>query len=128
MGMIENQHKFSRMLFSLFDYLFSQGYEVRFGDAWRSTDKLAIPETSKKYSYQELLVHNGKSKIKYGKHNDRLAVDLIIHKNGKQLISEEYKPIGEKWEIIGGMWGGRFGIKKEEYNIKVGWDSSHFEL
>jgi hypothetical protein len=49
--------------------------------------------------------------LTYGKHNDRLAQDLIISKDGKQLKGEELRSIGEKWESLGGRWGGRFGLK-----------------
>lgn len=126
--LVSKQWKFSRILCYLLEYIFDQGYEVSFGDAWRSTDKLSVPGIDVKFSYQELLFYNGKTKVKYGKHNDRLAVDLLIYKNGKELTDEEYRFIGEKWESMGGRWGGRFGVKKEEYNSKIGWDRGHFEL
>lgn len=126
--LIENQIKFSKMIGEFIVWLNNEGYQVRFGDAWRSTDKLGVPGIDVKFSYQELLFYNGKTKVKYGKHNDRLAVDLLIYKNGKELTDEEYRFIGEKWESIGGRWGGRFGVKKEEYNSKIGWDRGHFEL
>lgn len=133
--MIQAQCKFASMIGELLIWLGAQGYECRFGDAWRSTDKLKVPtgapgfEDDAEYSYQELLFYNRKSKLTQGKHNDRLAIDLLIqHKNGKALTEEEYRPIGVKWEEMGGRWGGRFGVKKEEYDSKIGWDSNHFEL
>lgn len=132
--MIEKQLLFAKMIGEFIVWLCSQGYGCRFGDAWRSTDKLYVPggeegfEDDVKYSYQELLFYNKKSKLTYGKHNDRLAIDLIIHKDGKQLADSEYRPLGEKWESMGGRWGGRFGVKKEEFGTKIGWDSGHFEL
>lgn len=132
--LVQRQCKFASMIGELIVWLYSQGYECRFGDALRSTDKLKVPtgapgfEDDEEYSYQELLFYNKKSKLTYGKHNDRLALDLIIHKSGKMLTDEEYRPIGEKWETMGGSWGGRFGVKKENYNAKIGWDSNHFEL
>lgn len=132
--LIQKQCKFARMIADLVVWLVLQGYECRFGDAWRSTDKLKVPtgnpgfDDDVEYSYQELLFYNRKSKLTYGKHNDRLAIDLLIHKNGKMLADEEYRPIGEKWESMGGAWGGRFGVKKDEYSKKIGWDAGHFEL
>jgi hypothetical protein len=87
------------------------------------------------YSYQELLFYNQKTKLTYGKHNDRLAQDLIISKDGKQLKGEELRSIGEKWESLGGRWGGRFGLKLVEgkWTNKdgietIGWDAGHFEF
>lgn len=130
----ENQQKFSLMIAEFVVWLYSQGYTVRQGDAWRSTDKLFIPTGEKgfdddsSYSYQELLFYNNKTKLIYGKHNDRLAQDLVIEKNDIGISENEYRQVGEKWESMGGRWGGRFGVKKEEYITKIGWDSGHFEL
>lgn len=132
--LISKQCKFAGMIGELIVWIYSQGYMCRLGDAWRSTDKLKVPtgqpgfEDDEEYSYQDLLFYNKKSKVTYGKHNNRLALDLIIHKNGTQLQDIEYRVIGEKWEAMGGRWGGRFGINREEYDAKVGWDSGHFEL
>lgn len=135
------QFQFAKMIGELLVWLYAQGYQCQLGDAWRSTDKLYVPggeegfEDDEKYSYQELLFYNRKTKVTYSTHNDRLAIDLIIYKQKVSLTDdpvaltdEEYRPIGEKWEAMGGRWGGRFGIKKEEYNSKVGWDAGHFEL
>ena len=130
----QSQFQFAKMFGELLVWIYSQGYTCQFGDVWRSTDKLYIPtgqdgfEDDTQYTYQELLFYNKKSKLTYGKHNDRLAGDLIIYKDGKQFTDEEYRPIGEKWESMGGRWGGRFGIVKEEYNVKIGWDAGHFEV
>ncbi len=130
----EKQFQFTKIVGEFLVWLYQQGFQCRFGDAWRSTDKLCVPggnegfEDDNKYSYQELLFYNRKSKVTYSKHNDRLAIDLLISKNGKKLTNEEYRIVGEKWESLGGKWGGRFGIKKEEQNIKIGWDAEHFEL
>lgn len=130
----DKQCVFSKMLGEFLVWLYSQGYGCQMGDTWRSTDKLFVPTGGKgfdddvAYTYQELLFYNNKTKLVYGKHNDRLAADLIIRKDDKILAKEELRPIGEKWESMGGRWGGRFGVTKEEYDVKVGWDSGHFEL
>ena len=130
----DNQQKFSLMFAKFIVWLYEQGFTVRMGDVLRSTDKLFVPTGGKgfdddaSYSYQELLFYNNKTKLTYGKHNDRLAGDLIIEKNGSGILEEDYHLIGEKWESVGGRWGGRFGVKKEEYATKIGWDAGHFEL
>lgn len=132
--LLDNQFKFSKMIFDFGVWLYSQGYTVQQGDAWRSTDKLYVPggiegfQDDLKYSYQELLFYNQKTQVTYGKHNDRLAEDLLIWKDGKQLTKEQYRPLGEHWESMGGKWGGRFGVHKENYDTAIGWDSNHFEL
>lgn len=122
------------MIGELIVWIYSQGYACQLGDAWRSTDKLKVPtgqpgfDDDEEYSYQELLFYNKKSKVVQGKHNDRLAIDLIIHENEKPFTDSDYRVVGEKWESMGGRWGGRFGVKKEEYDTKIGWDANHFEL
>lgn len=128
--LLNRQWQFATMIGEFLVWLHNQGYNCRFSDAWRSTDKLKVPGADTLHTYQELLVYNKKSEKTYGKHNDRLALDLIIHKMGsiESLKSEEYRFAGEKWESMGGRWGGRFGVVKEEYNTKVGWDAGHFEL
>ena len=46
-----------------------------------------------------------------------LAGDLVLYINGVyQRDTEAYRPLGEKWESMGGTWGGRFG------------DGNHFSL
>jgi hypothetical protein len=132
--MKDKQFKFSKMIGELIIWSYSQGYTIQFGDFYRSEDKLYVPggiegfEDDERYSYQELLFYNRKTKVTHSTHNDRLAADMIFSKDGKRLIDEEYRPIGEKWESLGGRWGGRFGVKKEEYDVKIGWDANHFEL
>ena len=130
----ENQQKFSLLFAQFVVWLYEQGFTARQGDAWRGTDKLKVPtgapgfDDDEEYSYQELLFYNKKSKVTYGKHNDRLACDLIIEKDDQSISDADCRLIGEKWESIGGRWGGRFGVAKEEYTTKIGWDAGHFEL
>lgn len=136
MSLISKQLKFGEMLCELFSWMLANGYTYRLGDALRSTDKLKVPtgapgfDDDEEYSYQELLFYNKKTKVTQGKHNDRLAIDLIIHKreDNRPLTDKEYRPIGEKWEVLGGVWGGRFGVKRENYGTDIGWDAGHFEL
>ena len=127
MGMVDRQIIFSYEMAKLIIAMHDLGYGVRLGDAWRSTDPLTLPNSSTKASYQELLVINGKSKVKYGKHNDRLAIDLLLMMNGILAAEEEYRQFGVYWEGRGGVWGGRFGVKLADYPTKIGWDSNHFE-
>lgn len=128
MRLSEKQHKFSRMMVKLLSYIHKKGYEVSFEGFTRPNNKLKLPGTSKRMTYQELLKFNNRSKVTYGDHNKKIAGDLTIWKNGKILTPEQHRPIGEYWESIGGVWGGRFGIKRVDYAYKIGWDSGHFGL
>mgnify|MGYP001568947477 FL=1 len=116
MTLSEKQRKFSKLLAEFILKIYDMGFEVTFGHVYRDTDT------------QKRMVEAGLSKIMQSKHCDRLAVDFNIWV-GKQYTSDPqaYRPLGELWEKMGGSWGGRFGVKTEEYNSKVGWDSNHFE-
>lgn len=93
----QKQSRFALMLAQLIAWAYEQGYEVTFGDAYR--DPRVHGAQGIKASYSE-----GRSA-----HKQRLAVDLNLFKNGKFLqTTEEHRPLGEKWEAMGGTWGGRF--------------------
>ena len=102
---------------------------LTFGAVWRNNERLKCPKCKTRHSLQELLFFNGRSKIKRGgKHAQRLAIDLIVWRNGKPCWDgEPYRMLGEFWESLGERWGGRFGVKKKDYDVKVGWDPGHFE-
>jgi len=77
---------------------------------------------------QRHYVKIGKSKTYMSKHRQRLAIDLNMFIHGKYIRDgNKYRVLGELWEEIGGVWGGRFGVRREDYSVKVGWDSNHFE-
>lgn len=126
--MLERQFQFARMVGLLFTWMAEQEMTWVLGDAWRNTDKLQCCHCGREHSYQELLVYNGKSKTTKSKHCDRCAIDLIVFKDGKpQWTGEPYRQIGEKWESLGGRWGGRFGLTPDKYATNVGWDPGHLE-
>jgi|SRR3972149_9618391 len=113
----EKQRKFTLMVMRLIDYAYAHGYELTFGEAYRTEEQ------------QRLYVNQGLSKTMNSKHREKLAVDFNLFKEGKYLSDgNAYRTLGEFWESIGGRWGGRFGVKIEEYSIKVGWDANHFEV
>jgi hypothetical protein len=85
------------------------GYELTFGEAYRS------PEEAKR------LAKLGKGIIN-SLHTSRLAIDFNLFENGKYLTkSEDYKKLGDFWESLSGdnftcHWGGHFG------------DGNHFSI
>ena len=86
MTLREKQSKFARMVANLIIYIYQNGYEVTFGDAYA------------------LGGH-----VKNSLHYRRLAIDLNLFKDGKYLKkTEDHKRFGEYWESQGGSWGGRF--------------------
>lgn len=85
----EKQEKFSLMLSELIQYAYSQGYKIRLGHVMRCADCRTGSEVSL--------------------HKLKLAADLNLFKDGKFLsTTEDHLFLGEKWEAMGGSWGGRF--------------------
>ena len=92
----QKQRKFTRMVADLIVFAYDSGYELTFGEAWRTPEQAALNAKS----------GNG---ISNSLHGDRLALDLNLFKNGVFLTTtEDHRPLGEFWESIGGTWGGRF--------------------
>ena len=93
----EKQRKFALMVSKLITYAYEQGYELSFGDAYRSPEVFGRVGVRKGYGRAMSL------------HKERLAVDFNLFKNGRYLeTTEDHEPLGIYWESIGGSWGGRF--------------------
>ncbi len=118
---LSNQVEFTYDVSRLIDWAYDNGYGLSFGEAWRSQET------------QEIYYEQGKTKTLNSKHKERLAVDfnLFIGDGYFKYTDnpEDYRPLGEYWESLrkGNKWGGRFGVKKEDYDKEVGWDTGHFE-
>lgn len=96
MSLGEKQRRFTRMIADLIVYAYKNGYELTWGEAYRTPEQAAIN------------AQKGTG-ITNSLHCDRLAVDFNLFKDGKYLTStEDHLPLGEFWESIGGTWGGRF--------------------
>lgn len=95
--MREKQSRFAYMVSRLLTHIYSEGYQVTLGDAYRDPR-----------AFGALGITGG-----YGKKNSchklRLAIDLNLFRDGAFLSSTDaHKPFGEWWELQGGTWGGRF--------------------
>jgi len=90
MGILrDRQSEFAVMAAKLILHADKLGYEVTLGDAYRDP---RAPYGSKS-----------------SRHKSRLAIDLNLFKGGKYLQdTEDHRPLGEWWESVGGIWGGRF--------------------
>lgn len=89
----QKQSRFVRDVALLILFAESLGYELTFGDAWRS------PEERARRGFPDSL------------HGDRLAVDLNLFRDGHWLSSTKaHRPLGEFWESLGAdhHWGGHF--------------------
>jgi hypothetical protein len=109
MTLREKQSIFVFLISKLITFAYESGYELTFGECWRS------PE-------EALRLSNADKGIKNSLHTVRLAIDLLLFKNGKYLTkSTDYQVLGEWWERQSTTdytctWGGRFG------------DGNHFSI
>lgn len=102
--LLQKQQRFAHMVSFLIQQAEFMGYDVTLGEAQRS------PEQAKWNA------EHGKG-ISHSLHIVRLAIDLLLYKDGVWLNkTEDYTKLGEWWESQGGTWGGRFG------------DGNHFSL
>ena len=116
MKLSKKQRGFTLMVAKLVLFAYARGIELTFGEAYRTKEQ--------QYIHRK----RGTSRVRHSKHQDRLAVDFNIFIDNKYVRDKErYRLLGEKWEEIGGRWGGRFGVAPDEYETKVGWDAGHFE-
>ena len=96
MTLSEKQQLFVYMIAQLISFAQEKGLRLTFGEAYRT------PEQAK------LNARTGKG-ISNSLHTQRLAVDFNLFVNGQyKTRTEDYLPLGEYWESLGGTWGGRF--------------------
>jgi uncharacterized protein YcbK (DUF882 family) len=102
----EKQRDFTLLVAELIRWTYEQGFELTFGEAYRTPEQAAL---------------NAKTGagIANSLHTKRLAIDMNLFIDGiYQTQTEAYRPLGEKWEAMGGSWGGRFSKP----------DGNHFSL
>lgn len=100
------QSHFVWMVGKLIEWAYSHGYELTFGEAQRSNAQ----------ALHNYLTGAG---VIHSLHIIRLAIDLNLFFRGQYMLQvNDYLPLGEYWESLGGSWGGRFARP----------DASHFSL
>lgn len=108
MTLREKQSLFARLVASLIQEANRLGYDCTFGEAYRSPEEAL-----------RLASITGKRAIKRSLHCDRLAIDLLLFKDGIYLTkTEDYTPLGRWWQQAHSLcrWGGEFS------------DGNHFSL
>lgn len=114
----EKQRLFTRLVGVLIEYAYQEGYELTFGDAYRSQEQA-----------QEN-AHLGVG-IKNSLHGKRLAVDFNLFKNGVFVEhSEGHLPLGIFWEGLHPLcrWGGRFTKLMPDGSRVPKPDGNHYSL
>lgn len=98
MTLREQQSLFVKLMVEFIEWVYAQGYELTFGETWRSPQEAEIQAQSG-------------AGIRHTLHTERLAIDLNLFKNGV-LLSEkaDYQPLGDKWKSMHPLarWGGDF--------------------
>lgn len=95
MSLLNQQMEFTKQVPKLISKAFELGYGVTLGDAYRDP---RCPYGSKS-----------------SKHRARLAIDLNLFFKTNPFNfeyitdTEGHNELGEYWESLGGIWGGRFG-------------------
>ncbi|AVY99398.1 hypothetical protein DAI21_17935 [Lelliottia sp. WB101] len=106
MTLSEKQQKFTVMIGQLIDWADKNGYGLTLGDAYRTPTQAQLNAQAGKGIVNSL-------------HILRLAIDFNLFIDGKyQESTGAYRPLGEYWESLGGVWGGRFSKP----------DGNHFSL
>ena len=102
--LLQKQQHFAVMVADLIQHANAIGYALTFGEAYRTPEQAALNAA------------NGKG-IKNSLHTMRLAVDFNLFNDGEWLTeTDDFEPLSEFWESLGGTWGGRFG------------DGNHFSI
>lgn len=94
----EKQRLFVELVGKLIAWAYANGYELTFGDAYRTPEQAAANAVRG-------------SGIANSLHTQRLAVDFNLFLDGKyRPDSEAYRPLGEYWMTLHPLacWGGNF--------------------
>jgi peptidoglycan L-alanyl-D-glutamate endopeptidase CwlK len=110
------QEEFTKDVVFLVTRAWELGYSVRLGEIERTIIT------------QEYYVKTGRSKTLDSLHLRRLAVDLVLLRDGKICNRSEIEPLGNYWESLnpknrwGGSWRGLVEAGKSKFV-----DAPHFE-
>jgi len=92
------QRLFTLLTAQLIVWVYRQGYELTYGEAYRTPEQAALNAQKGTGIVNSL-------------HTQRLAVDLNLFKDGIYLTdTKSYEAIGDYWETLHPLcrWGGRF--------------------
>ena len=121
MGLGTLQRLFTRNIALLIAWAYANGYELTFGDAFRSPQQAKL--NSGKYGLIEkatgIITWFAKRGISLSLHMLKLALDLNLFRDGRYLSkTEDHHALGRYWESLHPLnrWGGRYG------------DGNHYEM
>ena len=93
----QKQSRFVLMTAHLIAFAYAQGFELTTGDGYR--DPRVFGQMGQRMGYGE----------SHSAHKHRLAHDWNLFRDGVFLgNTADHRVLGEFWESMGGVWGGRF--------------------
>ena len=111
MTLREQQSLFVQLIGLFIEWVYAQGYELTFSEAWRSPEEAAVQATKGAGVTQSL-------------HTERLAIDLNLFKDGQLLTTaDQYRPLGEQWKSMHPLarWGGDFArVDADHFSLTYG--------
>lgn len=118
MSLREKQSLFLFNIHKLIEWVYRNGFELTFGEAYRTQEQ------------QQIYFNTGRSKTLNSRHIQRLAIDFNIFRNGLLINSPvDIKPIGDYWvtlhtdNVWGGDWDRDGSVLDETFK-----DPYHFEM
>lgn len=111
MTLIDTQQMFAVYVCRLIQQAITMGYRVRLGEAWRS------PEEAARQAKTGAGIPNSL-------HTQRLAIDLLLDKDGQYLTkTEDYTPLGQWWKTQHPLarWGGDFPHRPDGNHFSFTW-------
>lgn len=108
----EAQRAFTLCAAKLIIWVYDQGWELSFGDAYRS------PEEAQRQAQAGRGIVNSL-------HTSRLAVDLNLFINGEyKTLTSDYAPLGDYWKSLHPLarWGGDFKTRPDGNHFSFAWE------
>ena len=118
MTLRQQQSIFLKNFAELILWAFQNGYEATAGELHRTEEQ------------HQFNLKAGKTKATRSLHQDRMAGDLMLFKNGIYLSdTESYKPLGDFWVTLHprNRWGGDWNKDGKTSDEKF-LDGNHFEM
>ena len=85
MTLLQQQQLFVQLIGQFIAWVYAQGYELTFSEAWRSAAEAAIQAADG-------------AGIACSLHTERLAIDLNLFKDGEYLsAADDYRPLATQW-------------------------------
>lgn len=116
MSLGQQQEIFAHQVVELLQQAWSMGFEVRLGEVQRPLEM------------QQIYVNTGRSKTMDSQHIKKMAIDLVLLRDGVVCNRAQIKPLGDWWEARdafnrwGGNWRGLVDSGKSSFV-----DAPHFE-